>query len=170
MPWPPVVPPATRTDATAQLAVHAADHNQAAQALTDIVNQVNTKTTSRLVSGSSTSGAGGISADTDVVNTGNVTTLAGHRYKITGMLVGSMVGAGGNLFVKLTDGTTQLAAAIVTVAAASYASPTVVVEVTPTPGVHNYRLRASTSGGGATFTLAGAAGQPHTLIVEDMGT
>jgi hypothetical protein len=123
----------------------------------------------RVASAQSVSGAGGISADADVVNIAVVNTVAGRRYRITGSLVGSMVGAAGNLFVKLTDGTSQLAAGIFSVPAASFVSPVVVVEITPTAGAHNYRLRASTSGGAATFTLAGGAGQPHSLIVEDIG-
>ena len=41
MPWPPTIPPATRSDSTAQATVHAQDHNQASQALTDIVTKIN---------------------------------------------------------------------------------------------------------------------------------
>ena len=41
MPWPPVIPPATRANATAQADAHPADHNAIAQALTDVVAQLN---------------------------------------------------------------------------------------------------------------------------------
>jgi|KBSMisStaDraftv2_1062788.scaffolds.fasta_scaffold780071_1 hypothetical protein len=41
MPWPPVVPPATRANATPSIDLHAADHNAISQALTDLVAQLN---------------------------------------------------------------------------------------------------------------------------------
>ena len=41
MAWPPVVPPATRANATPLLDTHPADHNAISAALTDLVTRVN---------------------------------------------------------------------------------------------------------------------------------
>src|SRR5262245_50843412 len=40
LPYPPAIPPVNRTNATAQADNHPADHNQLAQALTDITNEL----------------------------------------------------------------------------------------------------------------------------------
>src|SRR5215203_5099250 len=41
MAWPPVIPPATRANSTAQLDAHPSDHNAISTALTDIVARIN---------------------------------------------------------------------------------------------------------------------------------
>lgn len=41
MPWPPVIPPATRANATPSIDTHPSDHNAISQALTDLVARVN---------------------------------------------------------------------------------------------------------------------------------
>jgi hypothetical protein len=52
MPYPPVIPPATRTNATPQLDTHPSDHNAISQALTDIVAQLDVTAWAALTLGS----------------------------------------------------------------------------------------------------------------------
>jgi hypothetical protein len=59
MPWPPVIPPATRANATPQLDAHPSDHNAISLALTDIVARVNPTAWTAIAFGTGWSNSGG---------------------------------------------------------------------------------------------------------------
>jgi hypothetical protein len=174
MPWPPVVPPTTRANTTAQQDQHPTDHNQLAQALTDIVTKINALPLGRVASVAPTAATAGI-GNAIVDLTGASVTFnraANRRYRVTffvGVQTGTTAGYSSNVY--LTDGANAvLAGPGITMSASWYGSFSGVVEILSTTAQAGYvlKLRAQTWGGGATMATLGGAGNT-TLIVEDIG-
>lgn len=101
MPWPPTIPPATRSNATSQLDTHPADHNTLAQAATDTVTKVNAIAWGPPVAPAVLSASVG-AIGTAFVNVAGLavtaTLTAGRRYLIRAYLLASS--GGGNTYVR----------------------------------------------------------------------
>lgn len=104
MPFPPVVPPATRTNTTPQLDSHPSDHNAIATALATLVAMLTNAP--RGYAGHTIAFAGAGTAATTVA-TLNVAAKAGRKYQLTGQLAGtgSVVS---RCYVQVFDGATKL--------------------------------------------------------------
>lgn len=97
-----------------------------------------------------------------------VTTISGHRYRITGQLVGLSVTAGGlrRFYIDKDAGTVLGTAFRNFGATGNFETITWVAYDTPTSASHTYKLRASSDAN--TVTIANTVG-PASITVEDIG-
>jgi len=176
MPWPPVVPPTNRTNATVQLDNHPADHNQMAQAVTDL--------TTRLTSaawGIIPAGLAAVTADVAITATATpgtpitgascaVTTLAGRRYRVVWTCNAWMTNNSSSaIFVLRRDGTIIQQRGF-QCPLGGYNVPAAVELIdAPAAGAHTYTVAAWINLGGGTLHAGGSAAEVAQLTVTDVG-
>ena len=187
MPYPPAVPPNTRTDATGVTTNHPSDHTTISNALTDILNELGTDPSGVAVSVTARLNAlplgvvgyaqivantAAVGAVTDVTGLSvTFTAVAGRRYK-TSIVCGQFATiAGDGLSVMIADGAgTQLMrhTFLVPVNNCESAVSTRVVE-TGLSGSVTRKVQHQRLSGTGTSTVTAAATYPASILVEDIG-
>lgn len=164
MPYPPVIPPNTRTDATDMVTAHARDHNQLADALTALP-------WGRVASTTGTGNSNISAAETDVLSV-TFTAVAGRRYRVSSVFQCVSNAATMTITAALTDASNahlQIAVISQLAAAGGYYTLAPWVEIPPgAAGSRTYKLRASTNA--SNIARNSSATQPDALLVEDIGT
>lgn len=111
----------------------------------------------------------GISTATDLTGLATtVTVISGRRITIESYIRVLQNTSTGTVSLTVQEGTTILTTAVATLTATSQATLNPKVALTPTAGVHIYKLTLATSAGTVDLNAAGA--YPALIIVKDIGT
>ncbi len=163
MPYPPVIPPATRANTTAQLDNHPSDHNALSAALNAMPWG--------LVAMAQNTGAGqtGITTIVDVVGSAlTFTRLATRRYQALMTITLQQVSAQATANVSIADAAnTQLHNPGMTIPANLYMTLTSLWMIPAGSGPLSLKLRASTGGG--SLSILNSALNPTVLAIYDIG-
>lgn len=172
MPWPPVIPPATRANATPQLDTHPSDHNAISAALTDLVTRVNALPAGHLAYVEQTVVQTGITPATVDLTSMTITfTLATQRrVQLTANIWYTKAGADttGVAFAQIaTAANVEVQGRGTHVVAGGWGTVSLQKLLTLAAGTYTYKCRGSTAAG--FLNTGSSAAEPSILQAIDLG-
>lgn len=165
MAWPPVMPPLGRANTTPSFDAHPTDHNQAAQALRDLYNNLARGTIAVKLFGVDTTGIGA-SLVTLNGSTITVTTEAGRRYRVGTKFQGGATSTGTSVIAYVREGASNLAQRRWSVNTQQDSWSAENEDWQPTAGAHTISAAALVFAG--TFNVVASFGESQ-IFVEDVG-